>query len=214
MTREIRERDTCYKPTQASEHFTPYVHYTPDWFIDLGPASATEFLAARQAWPRVKLLGLEPSPVGFQYAQERWPADGILLQAAAWDTDGTLTLHQANDLLHGICYPGWNEAMNDDPTGISADMLTVPCRSLDSLDREYGPFREAVIWADIEGSERRALKGAIGLFERKAICAVNLEMRPAYTKEVDAFMTQYGFDKVRCYLVCDTFWDEIWVRAR
>lgn len=201
-----------YKPGQAAEHFLPYLKQVPDWFIDLGPASAVEYLDARERFPEVKLLGLEPSPIGYKAARCRWPEGVPLLNVAAWDSDGAINLHKANDLLHGTAFVEWANVMDNDPTGTSSDMVVVTARSLDSLDVEYGPFTKAVIWMDVEGAERRVLAGAKSLLERGMIIGINIEMRPAYAEELHALLRGYGFELIREYFACETVRDEVWVR--
>jgi FkbM family methyltransferase len=204
-----------YKAGQATEHFIPYLDFAPKWFIDCGPGSAVEFLNMRYEWPTVKLIGLEPSPVGYEAAKARWPKDGVLLNAAVWDCDGTVKLCYPQDLLHGTCYHDGQHNIADDTT-LPADFMDVadvPCRSIDSLDIEYGPFVDAALWMDIEGAERRALKGAAKVLERGGIRAVNLETRPDVCAEVAAVLQGYGFRKVREYFACETVRDEVWLKG-
>lgn len=203
--------ETTYRPNQAGEHFCPYVPRTPKWFLDCGPACAEEYLDARAAWPGVKLLGLEPSPVGYAAAKARWPADGVLLNVAGWDADGEIVLHKATDMLHGTAYSDFARSLRDDTSGTSGDSVLAPCRALDSLDAEYGPFEAAALWLDVDGSELRVLRGAAGLLARGAIIAVNVETRPQNAKAIGAVLLAAGLRPVRRYLECRTYWDEVWV---
>ena len=208
------EVGSSYKPRQAREHFIPHIKFIPEWFIDCGPGCASEYKDARHKWPSVALLGLEPSPIGYEAARQGFPVDdnSLLLQVAIWDKDEIITLHQASDLLHSLCFRRADEAQTDDPTGDSADMVKVQARSLDSLDAEYGPFDKVVLWMDIEGSERRALRGAKNLLSRGAIWAVNIETRPEYEIEFNTILSQSGLKTVSRYLQCETYWDEVWIR--
>ena len=88
----------------------------------------------------------------------------------------------------------------------------VQARSLDSIDQQYGPFREAALWMDVEGSERRVLRGAKRLLEDGVITSVNIEMRPHLAEEFDRVFKGYGFVSIRRYFECATYWDEVWVR--
>lgn len=200
-----------YRPGQAAEHFCPYLPHAPAWFIDLGPGSAEEHLDARRAWPACHLLGMEPSPVGYAAALRRWPDNGRLLPAAAWDTDGELALHKANDILHGTAFANYDAILADAPGGTTGDMVRVVCRSLDSLDREYGPFADVALWMDVEGAEQRVLRGAAGLLARRAILAVNVETRPANAAEIGQVLEGAGMRRVNRYLACATYWDDVWV---
>jgi FkbM family methyltransferase len=211
--RRPRYPGNVYKPGQAGEHFFPYLLRKPEWFIDLGPANATEYLDARSLFPEVKLIGLEPSPVGYQRALERWPKDGsYLLNTAAWDSDTRIRLYKASDLRHGTAYADADKVAVEDLNGESADAVEVEARTLDSLDLQYGPFREAALWMDVEGSERRVLKGAKRLLEDGVITSVNIETRPHLAEEFDRVLRGYGFTSIRRYLECETYWDEVWVR--
>ena len=212
MTKEPKNRKLRHLPLQAREHFIPYIQFQPKWLLSCGPANGEEYLAIRKHWPGIRLLGLEPSPVGYAYALKQWPADGILLQVAVWDRDETVTLHKAHDLMHGTCFVDFDHILADDLTGDSGDSIQVPARSLDSLDAEYGPFAEAILWLDVEGSERRALEGATWLIARGAIRAVNIEMRPQYATDFQRLFESWGFVSVRRYFECETYWDEVWVR--
>ena len=209
-----RERPgDVYKQGQAGEHFFPYLLRKPEWFIDLGPANATEYLDARVMFPEVKLIGLEPAPVGYLRALERWPKDGsYLLNSAAWDEDTVIRFHQASDLRHGTAYTNAELVATDDLSGADRDTVMVQARSLDSIDQQYGPFREAALWMDVEGSERRVLRGAKRLLEDGVITSVNIEMRPHLAEEFDRVFKGYGFVSIRRYFECATYWDEVWVR--
>lgn len=215
MKRNLDLTSHLYHPGQARQHFIPYLKFTPEWFIELGPGSAVEFLEVREKWPEVKLLGLEPSPVGYQAAKARWPADGILLQVAGWECDGLIRLFHPGDLLHSLCYYDGPHVLDDDPLALDnklEDSVLIPARSLDSLDKEYGPFKNAVLWMDIEGSERRVLKGAAKLLKRGAIRAVNVEVRPQYAKVIGDLLKAGDLQKVREYFACETVRDEVWTR--
>lgn len=209
-TNQDRKRHS-YKFRQASEHFIPFVRVIPKWFIDCGPGSAWEFQAANRAWPNARILGLEPSPVGYRAALNRWPKGGILLPVAAWDRDEPVRLYYPQDLLHGTAFFDGERNINDDVTPAPTDdWLEVQGRSLDSLDREYGPFEQVALWMDIEGAERRALRGAKNLLDRGEIVAVNVEVRPDSYREVKEILTKAGLKFVRDYFACETVRDEVW----
>lgn len=200
-------------PGEAAEHFVPKLDFMPDWFIDLGPGSGSEFLAVRKKWGKCKLLGLEPSKASFEIASERWPKDGVLLQAAAWDHDGWVALHQPDNVLHSSCFVDGQHVLDDD-TSCAADVTDaemVRARTLDGLNEEYGPFVNAALWMDIEGAERRALKGAATLLHRGAIRAVNVEVRPQYANDIGFTLLRAGFKMVYKYFECATVRNEIWL---
>ena len=212
--------DCRYKIGQCAEHFIPWfkkgqpTQLTPEWFIDLGPGCACEHEDALKAWPGVKLLGLEPSDVGFRAANTRWPKDGKLLKVAAWDSDGEAVLYYPEDLLHSTLFVDGQRNYDNDTTNVlgTKDLVTCPTRSLDSLDLEYGPFNNVALWMDIEGAERRALKGAASLLARRAIIAVNIEVRPPYAGEIAETLGMGGLKKVYQYFVSEHVRDEVWVK--
>ena len=214
--RNLDPSAATYGKGQAKEHFIPFVPAVPDWIINCGPGSSVEFREMRKAWPKAKLIGLEPSDAGYAAAKARWPEDGILLQVAVWDKDGAIiNLYYPDDLLHSTCYATGERHLRDDTdSGGLDDVATVYARSLDSLDLEYGPFTNAVVWADIEGAERRMLRGCRELLARGAIIAFNLEVRPQTEPEITRVLRSYGYRKEREYLACEQYRDEVWLKER
>lgn len=173
-----------------------WVRAAPDWFLDLGPGlPGTEAAWARQTWPEVRILGLEPFGPRYQACLPNYP--GRLLPVAAWNEDApALPFYESEGSnLWGLFAPA------DVPVA-----QVVAGRALDSLERELGPFTNAVIWADIEGSELRMLQGAAGLLASGRVLALNLEVRAApfaagwcVEAQVDAFLDQFGFARARPY---------------
>lgn len=178
-------------PTQASQHVIPFLNFTPRWFIDCGPGSGVEAREIREAWPKVKLLGLEPSLIGYEAAKTLFPTGGRsrLLNVGVWDTDCTLTLSKPDDLLHST-FRTFNYPVKS---------VEVTVRSLDSLDRELGPFYDTLLWIDIEGSEERALLGAKWLLKRGTIKAVNIEVNDETAEVLHDLLASHGFSKLRTY---------------
>src|SRR5262245_10603708 len=173
-----------------------WVKEVPRWFLDLGPGPpGGEAAWAKATWPGVHILGLEPCAARYQDCLPSFP--GRLLQVAAWDED-TPGLPFYVSEPHNL----WGVFA---PPEVSVTEV-VAGRSLDSLDREYGPFDGVVIWADIEGAELRMLQGAEGLLRSRRVLALNLEVRPVpfapgwcVEEEVDAFLGRFGFARARDY---------------
>ncbi len=132
--------------------------------------------------------------------------------AAAWDRDETRTLHKAHDLLHGTLFVNWDHIVRDDPTGDSSDQADVMCWTLDTMDRECGPFEDVFLWMDVEGAELRVFRGAEGLFSRGAVRGVNVESRPDLNTQIAAFLTRHGLRHVHSYFESETVRDEVWLR--
>ena len=176
-------------PGQAKHHVIPFLKFTPRWFIDCGPGSGAEAEEIREKWPEVSILGLDPSPIGFEAASILFPADenSRLLNVGVWEHDCRLALRKPDDLLHST----FRE--------LPGKTVEVTARSLDSLDKEFGPFDNALLWIDIEGSEERALLGAKELMERGAIKAINIEVNSTTAEVLHPLLTRYGFSKLRTY---------------
>jgi hypothetical protein len=143
----------------------------------------------------VRILGLEPFGPRYRACLPDYPGD--LLPLAAWSEDTPVLpfFESERSNLWGLFAPA------DVPVA-----EVVAGRSLDSLDRELGPFSQVVIWADIEGSELRMLQGAVSLLESGRVLGLNLEVRPVpfaagwcVEEEVDAFLHRFGYARARVY---------------
>lgn len=189
----VEERATFYSPGQLGNIYNAVHQYEPfKWFLLGGPANANEAQTALRRWPGVKVVGVEPNPdaIAFQLSHG-WPGGHPLINRALWgsirqihvaDTGSTLVHARAafgGDLSRGI----WQTT------------------TWDELDKQYGPFEDALLWMDIEGSELEALQGALGLLNRKAILAANIELlsRPEEPEswgriaEIDRVMHIHGY---------------------
>lgn len=206
--------DEPYKKGQCYDHFLPRLDFKPEWMIDCGPANAYEAMTVYNRWNDVKFLLLEPSPISFEAALKNLPPGGTLLEAAVWDRDTYVDLYYPEDLLHSNLFGTHENAIVEDTHGLgfdTSDVSKVQARSLDSLDNEYGPFSKAILWLDVEGAERRALKGASRLLESGAIWAINLENRPDFAAEIDQLLIPRGFEKLYTYFECASVRDEVWL---
>lgn len=192
-------------PTQASEHVIPFLDFTPQWFIDCGPGSGVEALEVKEKWPDVNILRLEPSPVGFIAASRLFPAgdNSRLLNLGVWDFDCKLNLSNPYTLLNSTF------RTLDEPESV----IEVQVRSLDSLDQEFGPFNDVLLWIDIEGSEMRALSGADNLLGRRVIKAINVEVNGETQYSIHPRLRGHGFSKLRTYFDQGNGHsrDELWV---
>lgn len=195
MTKESNPKSSgeqqLYCPKQA-ETLLKYLDFEPAWFIDCGPASGAEFQVIKEKYPDVQLLGLEPSPVGYAAAKPRF--EGILLQQAAWENDGMLMLYSPDKLLHSAVFPHSHRG------GAWGEPLEVVCRSIDSLDEEYGPFINGVLWLDTERSEIHILTGAAKTLHRGAIRAINIEVHDEWEDKIAQMLKAHGFTLAEKYL--------------
>lgn len=138
----------------------------PAWFINLGIGpKIIEAVAAKSAWPNAKIVGVEPDPVRFQTHLGAYP--GKLLPYAISDSKGRQDFYVDPSQRLWSCFGNG-----------SATKISVPAMQLDDLSEGWGPFENAVVWADIEGSEAAMLRGAEKLIKAGAITAFHLEVRP------------------------------------
>ena len=193
-----------YSPGQI-ENLYPFLEgVTPQWLLLGGPGSASEAQDAVKKWPRIRVIGVEPNPAAVSFQRRMgWPEGEPLVEAALWENVATVPMTNlpddlcGGDLLHASVYHPVGE--NDKVAG---SFPRIPAVTWDKLDVIYGPFAEAILWMDIEGSELEALRGAEKLFQRGAIRIANLELtsRPQTRMwevkrmyEVDKIMTRHGF---------------------
>lgn len=203
---------TYYSPGQLSVVY-PFLTKEPKWLLLGGPADANEAQTAVAKWPGIKVVGVDPNPKVIQFQTENgWPEGAPLIQACLYDKVCDVPMADAgSDLRHACAYVPNRTGTEDMPSGLP----TYPSTTWDLLDAEHGPFEDAIMWMDIEGSELEALLGAKELFARKAILLVNVEMesRTDY-KNVQAvqFLTDHGFKAVKDWNDSATCRDRIFVR--
>lgn len=165
-----------YSPDQLM-NIVPFLPRKPKWFILGGPANGNEAQAAHTLWAGVKILGVEPNREAIHWQKNNlWPSPHLLLNYALADTCGRLTqlVLESGKLANASIDP---ESVEVNKTNSMAIYETVETITLDRLDEIYGPFEDAVVWMDIEGSEYKALLGAEKLLERKAVMLWNVEMQ-------------------------------------
>ena len=113
-----------------------------------------------------------------------------MLNIAVWNKDEVITMQNIDGM--SINFPRQHQVSND--------KLKIQARSLDSLEKQYGPWNNIFLWSDTEGCELEILKGAIGLLESKKIIGMNLETWEynqskgwCSYKELVEFLKQYNF---------------------
>lgn len=196
-----------YSPGQLSVIY-PYIKtWTPRWLLLGGPADANEAQTAVARWPGINVIGVElnEEAVKWQLAHD-WPRSHFLFYRALAERTGD-DVHVALGSIRNGCVV---EPSEENKTTV----LTI---SWDKLDSLYGPFSEAILWMDIEGSEYKALLGARNLFERGAIRLVNIEQMvrngdKSNNIAADQFLHHYGFVPVHDWNKSETCWDRIFVR--
>lgn len=134
-------------------------------FFDLGPGVLNSEAWRKDLWAGFEIFGLEPDPTRYEKLKETFP--GTLLNIAVSDVEGEMKgiLHDTSGFIAGG-YPGYTKE------------IVVKTTTLDALDEKYGPFDEIAIWADIEGSELKMLKGATEVLKKTNWITVELHTGP------------------------------------
>lgn len=178
-----------YNPGQAQILFSHWPFASPiDWFVIGGPSNANEAQTIAVEYPGIKCIGFDPDPVNIKIQKELF-FPGTVHQYALWnkDTKLELTIKPGNHKVSSV-------ARNFE--GDSYDTLQVNARTLDSLNEEYGPFTNCVLWLDIELAEEQALEGATDLLTNH-VKLINIE---AYSEEIRLrllkLLGEFGFSPV------------------
>lgn len=200
-----------YNPGQVKVIY-PYVKGTPEWFLLGGPADGNEAQCVREHWPDINVLACEPFG-----KMHDWQVDNDFPT-----TNSFLLPYALSDIIDEAVlsvYPDRRSTMDraEYYTAAPEDDQIVCTTTLDQLSEDYGPFTKAILWLDIEGSELKALYGAIVLFRTRAIDLVNLEVlpnrRPDDLKGIEHFMGAYGFILVHTWDRQPEWENRIYVRS-
>jgi len=141
----------------------------PEVFIDIGVGVPdSEAWKAKKTWPQIKIFGAEPCPERFNLCKNSFP--GKLIECAVGIKDGLIEMQPIDGMV--VNYPRKHQRKQK--------KINVQCRSLDSLDREFGPFNNVFLWADIEGAELDMLMGATNLLESGRVTCISLEIWSEY----------------------------------
>ena len=174
----------------------PYINFEPKWFLLGGPADGNEAQVFHEVYPDTKILGIEPNQEAFKF-QTDFGFPGTLLPNALSSTNCSGRF-QPNTIRSG-----WIVAQGKSPpTQTDAVDHPVEIITLDTLDREFGPFSEAILWIDIEEAEFKALEGANKLLQEKRIRLLNIEIIEPNLEtnhELERFIQylgEFGYKKV------------------
>lgn len=194
-----------YSPGQL-KHLERFVRAKPRWLVLGGPSCATEAQTASRLWPGLRVLGVEPNERMIEW-QRRRGFPGELLHGALSDASGRVPFFNVQGAAGGFVVPD---------SGVPTSVM-VPAFTLDELETRYGPFEDAVLWLDIEGSELAALRGATDLLTSGRVQILNLEFcdrNPEDGAAVASILAANG------YRLADVWnqnsgahHDEVWVRA-
>jgi len=141
-------------------------------FIDVGAGEiGSEAWQVKNTHPNCKIIGFEPQPERFEILKKHnYP--GLLLP---------FPIGKSDRVLRG--YMGYQGGKSDfrliDHNLYSQAYKKIYIRTytLDTLEKDFGPFDNAFIWADVEGSELAVLQGAKRLFQENKIVGANIEVR-------------------------------------
>lgn len=209
-----------YSPGQL-EVIYPFLPAEPRWLVLAGPADANEAQTARERWPAIKVLGIEPNVAAIRWQRENgWPEDAPLLHAALGDRESFYDIWGDEPLearnfqmvreLVGKPFEQQPDREKDLP------VTRIPVTMLDMLDAVHGPFEDAVVWMDIEGAEWMALQGGKDLLYSRRVLLWNIEVMDYNVeawKGVIPLMKAHGYVKVHQWNDSATCKDMIFVRA-
>lgn len=201
----------AYSPGNLA-NVVPFLERPPAWLLLGGPADAWEAQAARELWPEVKVIGVEPNMQAVDWQlRHGWPKKATLLWGALSDRDGEVVT-----VSHD---PASMRSSHTEPEGTAETRVTerVPAFTWDALDRVHGPFSDALLWMDIEGWELEAVQGAAGLLARGAFVLVNVEMQARVREknvELDRMLTGAGYRAVYEWNASPACWDRVYVKRR
>lgn len=196
----------------------PHLHgKIPKWLILGGPADGREAQRARELWPEIKIVGVEPNPeaIAWQTKVGGWPNDCPLVQAALSYNSRNLEelVYESGKLRNASTDPDAIDGNRGNPSAVYSKVKTV---TLDDLDWAYGPFEDAILWMDIEGAEWKALLGSTNLLVRRAFLLVNVEMQNrihGLMEGVHDLLSRAGYHAVQEWNASETCRDRIYVRV-
>jgi len=187
----------------------PFLDGPPQWLILGGLGNTPDVHRARERWPDVKVVGVDPDPRAVAWQKEHgWPGDAPLLEAALAATDARRLMN-----LSDLCCASLHDAMVKSVK--EGDLVGVDCVTLDALDRQRGPFEDCILWLDLEGFEWSALVGGKDLLASGRVYLLNVEVHYEWEFEsrwVNRTLTANGYRRV--YVHGRQWWghDEIWLK--
>ncbi len=190
----------CPKSAKAFFDLAVARGVVPDVLLDLGVGyPESEAWVCKKRFPACCIIGVEPHVGRYESTRAGYP--GELLNIAVGAHKGKL-----QGFLGKPAYPEPHSNFKlVVETGSEKSYVKheIDCTCVDELDRQYGPFEQILLWADIEGSELLMLQGATAVLKAGRVALINLELltlpgwRPP--AEVYAFLAEYDYTVVgRC----------------
>lgn len=193
----------AYNPKQAEILFKYPLE--PKWFILAGTGYGVEAQCVKAHWPKIKILACEPVGEMLMWQREHgFPAKDILLNVALWDEKGAIPFQISGQQSSAV-------------RNLQLEPTWVPCTTLDQLDEDYGPIRDAILWLDVEQAEDRILNGAQRLFQEGRVIAVNVEVNTQdeeglkVKRNIDTFLGRWGFQFIKKHQYQKTHHDRLYL---
>ena len=190
----------------------PYLNTTPQWLILGGLGDGDDLVPALCRWPSMKAIGIDPDPRAIKWQLEHgWPERFLLLGSALSDRIGSEKI-----FMDSLCCPSLHPRnLEKAPLDKVQSVLTV---TLDSLDRDHGPFTDSILWLDLEGYDYKALLGASDLLTSGKVLIVGIEVSYALNDETNPLMfdllSRAGYERVLVWF--RQWWghNEVWRRKK
>lgn len=165
-----------------------YIGPEIQWLLLGGPADADEAQTLHKIRPDIKIIGFEPNPMMYVIQSSR-AFPGELVPAALWSSDCSLELK-----VDGREKPDLQGERSSSVSkyNTSRKQYKVQARTLDGLSVQHGPFKNALLWIDIEGAELECLKGATGLLTNGQIRLASVEVFAEHVQELTEFLGKFG----------------------
>lgn len=143
------------------------IGWSPTTCVDVGVAWGTVEL--QRGFPRARHVLIEPNPLFADFLREQARRNGWEFhQHAASDQPGSLEFAQ-------ISHQGGRVVAEGEDLSAYGPTITVPCTTLDELDR-LAPFGDnLLIKIDVEGHEREVLAGAESVLQRAEVVVVETQ---------------------------------------
>lgn len=152
-----------------------------DCFILGGPADGNEAQAFHNQYPNVKIIGVEPNSVMYEFQIDNQFPD-TLLYAALSSQEGTakFVIPREDNRCGSI--------VNYEGEGTEINTVT-----LDGLVKKHGPYRRIALWLDVEGAELDCLKGAHEILNNHHVRVANIEVTTTTRESIVNYMLEYGY---------------------
>ncbi len=170
----------------------PFLKVVPDWMLLGGPADSDEAQSLRKVYPQVQILAVEACMelVLWQKANG-FPPDALIINRA-------LSNKNWEQLEFSVFkeVPRRSSAVRELEGG-PIEKRRVESVTIDFLTTHMGmPVQNGILWLDIEGSELRALQGAVISLEQRCWQVINVEMindQEETNTQITSLLESFGY---------------------